>query len=391
MGNYYEDAIALHKKFRGKIELGVKVEVNTKDDLSVAYTPGVAAPCEIIHHTPSEAYELTMKGNSVAIVTDGSAVLGLGNIGPLASLPVMEGKALLFKKYAGIDAWPICVDTQDTDAIIDVVTKIAPSFGAVNLEDIAAPRCFEVEERLQELGIPVFHDDQHGTAIVLLAGLINACKVTGLDMKDARVVISGAGAAGVAIARLLRKIGYENTDSPRVYDVILVDSKGIVCQQREDLSPLKKEVLSYTNRENRTGSLKDALVGANVFIGVSQGGILKPDDIRTMAKDPIVLAMANPYPEIMPEEAKEGGAAVVGTGRSDLDNQVNNVLAFPGIFRGALDARAKTISPKMKVAAVFALAAEVPDPTPERILPSVLDQGIGFRVGEAVKAAALLA
>ncbi len=388
MTNYYEQSIEVHKRLHGKIEVAPKLSVLTKEELSVAYTPGVAGPCEVIALQPEMARELTIKRNSVAVVTDGSAVLGLGNIGPLAALPVMEGKALLFKNYANIDAWPICLDTQETDEIVDAVRKIAPGFGAINLEDIAAPRCFEVEMKLLDLGIPVFHDDQHGTAIVLLAALINACKVTGKKMSALKVVVSGAGAAGIAIAKLLRKVGYENTDGPRVHDVVIVDSKGIVHQEREDLNESKKHLLRYTNRDNKKGDLFDALEGADVFVGVSRGGILKPEHIRSMADAPIVFAMANPYPEIMPDDALEGGAAVIGTGRSDFPNQVNNVLAFPGIFRGALDAGAKAITPQMKIAAVYALVDAVEELSSDQILPNPLDLRVGFLVGEAVAAAA---
>ncbi len=390
MPNFYEQSIEVHKRQHGKIEIASKVPVDTKEELSIAYTPGVAGPCEMIHDNPAAARDLTIKRNAVAVVTDGSAVLGLGNIGPLAAIPVMEGKCLLFKKYANIDAWPLCLDTQDTDEIVETVRRIAPVFGAINLEDIAAPRCFEVEKKLQDLGIPVFHDDQHGTAIVLLAALINACKVTGKKMSTLKIAISGAGAAGIAIAKLLRKVGYENTSGPRVLDVVMADSKGIIHSGRTDLDPLKRSLLSYTNRDNIAGTLFDALVGADVFIGVSKGGILRPEHIRTMNAEPIVFAMANPYPEILPAEAREGGAVIVGTGRSDYPNQVNNVLAFPGIFRGALDAQATSITAAMKIAAVYALVDAVENPTADQILPDPLDFSIGKVVGDAVTDAATL-
>ncbi|MEP4076448.1 NAD(P)-dependent malic enzyme [Haloferula sp.] len=386
--DYGERSLIVHEQLRGKISIGAKLKVESKDDLSLVYTPGVARPCEVIAEDPGRALELTMKRNTVGVVTDGSAVLGLGNIGPLASLPVMEGKALLFKQYAGIDAFPICLDTQDTDEIIETVRRIAPVFGGINLEDISAPRCFEVEARLQDIGIPVFHDDQHGTAIVLLAAIINAAKVVGKDPADFKVVINGAGAAGTAIATLLRCIGQDPAVCTSVEDVIICDSKGIIHRDRENLTPEKEALLTYSNRDNRSGSLKDALKGADVFVGVSKGGILKAEDIRTMADNSIVLAMANPEPEIFPDEAKAGGAAVVGTGRSDFPNQVNNVLAFPGIFRGALDVAAPRITPEMKIAAAHALAEAVKNPQADKILPSPLDSTVAPLVAKAVAKAA---
>jgi len=340
MSDFFERSTNVHRQLRGKISLVGKMPVESRDDLSLAYTPGVAGPCERIAADPSEALELTIKRNTVAVVSDGSAVLGLGNIGPLGAIPVMEGKALLFKQYGNIDAWPICLDTQDSKEIIETVRRIAPVFGGINLEDISAPRCFEIEAALQDLGIPVFHDDQHGTAIVLLAALLNASKVVNKPMSQMKVVINGAGAAGTAIAKLLRCVGNDPNVCVSVADVIICDSKGAIHSGRTDLSPYKQGLLEFSNQSNRAGSLKEVLVDCDAFIGVSKGGLLNRDDVATMANDAIVLAMANPDPEIMPDEAKAGGAAVVGTGRSDFPNQVNNLLAFPGIFRGALDSKA---------------------------------------------------
>jgi malate dehydrogenase (oxaloacetate-decarboxylating) len=343
-----------------------------------------------IARNPEAVYDYTIKCNTVAIVTDGSAVLGLGNIGARAALPVMEGKALLFKRFANIDAFPICIDSQDTDKIVETVRLISPVFGGINLEDIAAPRSFAVEERLQGLGIPVFHDDQHGTAIVVLAALINAAKVLGKSLFQLKVVVNGSGAAGIAIAKLLRCVGHENTVAcVAVKDVILCDSKGIISCDRTDLNIAKQEALAFTNLENRSGKLHDALVGANVFIGVSVENILNRYDIKTMAKDPIIFALANPVPEIMPDEAFAGGAAIVGTGRSDMPNQVNNVLGFPGIFRGALDARATHITSAMKLAAANAIADHLPNPTKNCIIPATLDESVAYRVADAVREAAL--
>ena len=387
-GSAAQQSMALHARHRGKIQTGLKVPLDTRDDLSIAYTPGVAAPCEAIAADVSRSFDLTCRGNTVAIVTDGSAVLGLGNIGPEAAMPVMEGKAALFKAFADVDAWPICLATQETDEIIAAVRAIAPGFGGSNLEDIAAPRCFEIEDSLQDLGIPVFHDDQHGTAIVLLAGLLNAAKVVGRPIEEMRVVISGAGAAGTSIARLLRCVHQDPSVCVPVRDVIVCDSKGAIHARRTDLNHEKTGLLAYTNRESRVGILKDVLVGADVFVGVSKGGLLDADDVRTMAADPIILAMANPVPEIMPGEAVAAGAAVVGTGRSDFPNQVNNVLAFPGIFRGALAARAPRITPAMKLAAAHALADAVGNPSPERILPDPLDKSVAPIVAQAVRDAA---
>ena len=381
----YQESLNLHRRLRGKIRMATKMDVRNKEDLSLVYSPGVAEPCREIAKDPEAIWDYTIKGNTVAIVTDGSAVLGLGNIGAGAALPVMEGKAMLFKRFANINAFPICLDTQDADEIVRAVQLMAPVFGGVNLEDIAAPRSFEVEERLQDLGIPVFHDDQHGTAIVTLAALINSCKVLGKDLANMKVVINGAGAAGIAIAKMLLGVGHENDDSAlSVSEVIMCDSKGIIHAQRDKLNGAKRAILEFTNKSNRTGTVRDAIAGADVFIGVSVGNLLVAEDIRRMNPDPIIFAMANPTPEIMPDEAKRGGAAIVGTGRSDMPNQVNNVLGFPGIFRGALDARAKTISPAMKLAAVFAIADCVPNPTVDRVIPPSLNESVAYKVGRAV-------
>ena len=389
MTDFFERSLIIHEQLRGKIGVVGKMPIVNRDDLSLAYTPGVARPCEVIASDQSKARELTIKRNSVAVVTDGSAVLGLGNIGPHAAIPVMEGKALLFKEFANIDAWPICLDTQDVDEIVATVRRIAPVFGGINLEDISAPRCFAVEQALQDIGIPVFHDDQHGTAIVLLASLLNAAKVLGPNITQMKVVINGAGAAGTAIARLLRCVGHDPNVCVPVQDVVVCDSKGVIHKDRNDLADYKRELLSYTNRENRSGSLQDMLVGADVFIGVSKGNLLSSGDISTMASNSIVLAMANPIPEIMPDDARRGGAVVIGTGRSDFPNQINNVLAFPGIFRGALDAGASAISEEMKIAAARALAAATINPSAERVLPDPLDRSVAPRIAAAVAEAAI--
>lgn len=387
MSDIYKDALFLHEKLRGKITVRSKMDVNTKEDLSLVYSPGVAAPCLEIEKDPSKAYVYTMKANCVAVITDGSAVLGLGNIGPLAAIPVMEGKALLFKKFGNIDAFPICLDTQDVDKIVETIKLIAPVFGGINLEDISAPRSFEVESRLQDLGIPVFHDDQHGTAIVVLAALVNACKVLNKHISELKVVINGAGAAGVAIAQLLQNVISPERKNVPVREIIICDSKGIISSAREDLNDSKRHLLTYTNPHNVHGTVREALKGADVFIGVSVENLLVADDIRTMAKDPIVLALANPTPEIMPEEAYAGGAAIVGTGRSDFPNQVNNVLAFPGVFRGALDVRAPQITLKMKLAAAYAIAKCVSNPTRDNIIPSSLNEKVAYEVAKAVREA----
>ena len=385
--SFFEKSLIVHEQLHGKISINSKIPIGSRDDLSVAYTPGVAAPCEKIADDPESAYTLTIKGNSVAVLTDGSAVLGLGDIGPLAALPVMEGKALLFKEFAKIDAWPICIDTKSTEKIIETCRLLSPSFGGINLEDISAPRCFEIETALQDLGIPVFHDDQHGTAIVLMAALINAAKVVEKDLTSLRIVINGAGAAGIAIAKFVSRTGFESYSDQAVEDVIVCDSKGIISKDRSDLNSVKKKLLSYSNKEDRKGSLSDALVDADVFIGVSKGNVVAPEDIRRMAKDPIIFAMANPTPEIMPEDALGAGAKVIGTGRSDFPNQVNNVLVFPGIFRGALDGRAKTINNRMKIAASEALAACIDTPTPDQILPHPLDRTVAPAIAKMVRAA----
>ena len=385
--DFGERSLIIHEQLRGKVGVFNKMAIQTRDDLSIAYTPGVARPCEVIAQDPSAARRLTLKANAVAVVTDGSAVLGLGNIGPLAALPVMEGKAMLFKQFANIDAWPICLDTQNPDEIIQTVRLIAPTFGGINLEDIAAPQCFKIEAALQDLGIPVFHDDQHGTAIVLLAALINASKVIDRPLESLKVVINGAGAAGTAIARLLRCVGHAESTCVPVAEIVVCDRKGAIHSGRTDLNAEKKALLGYTNFSQRSGGLKDVLFGADVFIGVSKGNLLTAEDIRTMAPDPVILAMANPTPEIMPDEARRGGAAIVGTGRSDFPNQVNNVLAFPGIFRGALDSQATRITNEMKIAAAYALAEAVTGLTADRILPDPLDASVAPRIAAAVAAA----
>jgi malate dehydrogenase (oxaloacetate-decarboxylating) len=384
--DYYSESLKLHSSLKGKIETGIKAEINSKDDLSLLYSPGVAQPCLEIANNADDVYKYTIKGNTVAIVTDGSAILGLGNLGAAAAIPVMEGKAMLFKKFAGVNAFPICLDTQDTEEIIETVRRIAPVFGGINLEDISAPRCFEIEERLQNLGIPVFHDDQHGTAIVVIAGLINAAKVTGKSFSELKVVINGAGAAGISIARMLKCIGVDQGDvCTAVKDVIVCDTKGIIHSQRNDLNKIKKNVITFTNNNQLEGTLKDAIVGADVFIGVSAPNVIGIEDVRTMARNAVIFACANPTPEIMPEDAYKGGAAIVGTGRSDLPNQVNNVLAFPGIFKGALSVRATRITQGMKLAAAHAIADCVPNPTSTEIIPSVLDLTVADKVADAVK------
>lgn len=381
-----QDALNLHKEHAGKIEITSKIQLKNNYDLSLAYTPGVAEVSRVVAEDPQKAYDYTLKKNTVAIVSDGSAVLGLGNIGPYGAIPVMEGKAVLFKEYAGIDAFPICTGTQNTFEIINLVKNIAPVFAGVNLEDIAAPRCFEIEQALQDIGIPVFHDDQHGTAIVLLAALINAAKLAGKALTDLKVVINGAGAAGTAIVELLLCVGYDPNVCQPVKDIIVCDSKGILDRQRPDLqnSPQKMQLAMMTNQSQKKGTLADALVNADVFIGVSVGNLLNQHMIHTMAEDPIILALANPTPEIMPDEAKAAGVRIIGTGRSDFPNQVNNVLAFPGVFRGAIDAKAKHISPKMKLSAAYALAETIDKPTPEMFLPSVLDKTVSSTVAKAV-------
>ena len=374
--NYDEMALELHAKNRGKLGVHSKVALNTMDDLATAYTPGVAAVCMEIARDRAKAYELTNKSNTVAVVSDGSAVLGLGNIGAEASMPVMEGKALLFKELADIDAWPICVDAHEADEIIAIVRAIAPTFGGINLEDIAAPKCFEVEEGLQDIGIPVFHDDQHGTAVVVLAAMINALRVVNKEFGEVKVVFSGAGASGIACCKILQVMGVQN--------IVMVDTRGVIYDGRGDLTPIKQEIAETTNPERVKGDVHNALKGADVFIGLSIANLLAAEDVRAMAKDAVVLPMANPDPEIMPEEAFRGGAAVVGTGRSDMPNQINNVLAFPGILRGALDARAERITTRMKVAAGFAISELVPEPTPDEIIPYALNTEVVPAVAKAV-------
>lgn len=377
-----DDALAFHKDARGKIAIHSKVPCATVRDLSLAYTPGVAEPCREIQKNPNDVYEYTAKGNIVAVVTDGTAVLGLGDIGPLASIPVMEGKAILFKNFAGIDAFPIAITSKDPSVIVDTVARIESVFGGINLEDISAPRCFEVEERLKKiLSIPVFHDDQHGTAVVALAALINALKVVGKSFDQVRVAVSGAGAAGIAVTKFLYSFG--------VKDVILCDSRGVIHTGRPDLNPSKKEIARTTNPRNVTGTLADAISGADVYLGLSVAGIVTPAMVASMAPDAIVFAMANPMPEIMPDLALQAGARVVATGRSDFPNQVNNVLGFPGIFRGALDVRASDINEAMKVAASRAIAGLVENVSEECIIPSPLDRRVVPAVAAAVARAAI--
>jgi malate dehydrogenase (oxaloacetate-decarboxylating) len=378
--DYATKSLEKHKQYRGKIEIKSKFgPVETREDLSIAYTPGVAAVSTFLAQHPEEAKNYSIKGNTIAVVSDGSAVLGLGNIGPLGALPVMEGKALLFKEFADVDAFPIVLNTQDVEEIIKTVKAISPTFGGINLEDISSPRCFEVEERLKaELDIPVFHDDQHGTAIVVLAALINSLKLAGKLKENIKVVISGVGAAGVATAKLLSKYGVAN--------IIMVDSVGIISSKRTDLNPIKQEMLAIINRNDIEGNLKDAIKDADVFIGVSGPNILNSEDIKTMAPEPIVFAMANPAPEIMPDEAKKGGAFIVGTGRSDFANQINNVMVFPGIFRGALDHGVKQITDDHKIKVAEAIANYVPanELNPENILPSTLDKNVAKVVAAAI-------
>ena len=375
-----EKALLMHEKWNGKLETVSKTPVKTREDLAIAYTPGVAEPCKVIAQDKEAAYKYTMKANTVAVVSDGSAVLGLGNIGPYAAMPVMEGKAVLFKEFGNVNAVPICLDTQDTEEIIKAVTYLAPGFGGINLEDISAPRCFEIEERLKEiLDIPVFHDDQHGTAIVVLAGVINALKVVGKKKEDCRVVVNGAGSAGVAITKLLLTYGFPN--------IIMCDKVGIVSKDTEGLNWMQKKMTEVTNLNNETGSLADALKGADIFIGVSAPNIVTPKMVASMNRDSILFAMANPIPEIMPDVAKAAGARVVGTGRSDFPNQVNNVVAFPGIFKGALEGRATQITEEMKLAAAEAIAGLVPADklSDDNIMPEAFDPRVADVVADAVK------
>ncbi|MBU8879688.1 NAD-dependent malic enzyme [Bacillus sp. FJAT-29790] len=380
-----EEALHMHRVNKGKLESKSKVQVKNARDLSLAYSPGVAEPCKEIYDKPETVYEYTMKGNMVAVVSDGTAVLGLGNIGPEAALPVMEGKAVLFKSFAGVDAFPICLNTQDIDKIVETVKLLEPTFGGVNLEDIAAPNCFYIEERLKkEANIPVFHDDQHGTAIVTVAGLVNALKITGKKMNEIRVVANGAGAAGIAIIKLLYTYG--------VRDIIMCDTRGAIYEGRPNgMNDIKNDVAKFTNRDNAKGSLADVIKGADVFIGVSAAGALTAEMVSSMNQEPIIFAMANPTPEIMPEEAKAAGAVVIGTGRSDFPNQVNNVLAFPGIFRGALDVRATHINEKMKIAAVEAIAnlINADELNADYVIPGPFDPRVAPEVAAAVAKAAM--
>ena len=375
-----EKALQMHKEWNGKLETTAKAHVNSREDLAIAYTPGVAEPCKVIAKDPEAAYTYTMKANTVAVVSDGSAVLGLGNIGALAAMPVMEGKCVLFKEFGGVNAVPICLDTQDTEEIIRSVVNIAPAFGGINLEDISAPRCFVIETRLKELlNIPVFHDDQHGTAIVVLAGIINALKVTGKKKEDCRVVVNGAGSAGVAITKLLLTYGFPH--------ITMCDINGIISKDSPDLNWMQKEMTKVTNLEGRIGLLADALKGADIFVGVSAPNIVTPEMVASMNQDAILFAMANPVPEIMPDLAKAAGAKVVGTGRSDFPNQVNNVVAFPGIFKGALEGRATQITEEMKLAAANAIAGLVPEEelNENNILPEAFDPRVAETVSKAIK------
>ena len=375
-----EKALQMHEQWNGKLETTAKAHVNSREDLAIAYTPGVAEPCKVIAKDPEAAYKYTIKSNTVAVVSDGSAVLGLGNIGALAAMPVMEGKAVLFKEFGGVNAVPICLDTQDTEEIIRTVVNIAPAFGGINLEDISAPRCFEIETRLKELlDIPVFHDDQHGTAIVVLAGIINALKVTKKEKETCRVVVNGAGSAGVAITKLLLNYGFK--------DITMCDINGIISKDSENLNWMQTEMAKVTNLKNASGTLADALKGADIFVGVSAPGIVTKDMVASMNKDAILFAMANPVPEIMPDLAKAAGAKVVGTGRSDFPNQVNNVVAFPGIFKGALEGRASQITEEMKLAAAKAIAGLVPDEelSEDNILPQAFDPCVAETVSRAIK------
>ncbi|WP_422763628.1 NAD(P)-dependent malic enzyme [Peptostreptococcus equinus] len=383
MMNYGEKSLKMHEQNKGKVSIKSKVEVTNKEDLSIAYTPGVAEPCLQINKRKDDVYKYTCKGNMVAVVSDGSAVLGLGNIGPEAALPVMEGKAILFKEFAGVDAFPICLATQDVNEIINSVKMIEPVFGGINLEDISAPRCFEIEEKLkEELDIPVFHDDQHGTAIIVSAGIINAAKLAEKKLEDLEIVINGPGSAGIAICKMLLSLNVKN--------ILLCDRKGILNLKSENLNKVQKEMLKYTNKNNESGTLADALKGKDVFIGVSKPKMLTGEMVKTMADKSIIFAMANPDPEILPEEAREAGAFIVGTGRSDFPNQVNNVLAFPGIFKGALECGARQINEEMKLAAAYAIANFVDNAKLNReyILPLAFEEGISKAVAEAVKKAA---
>ncbi|GAB6160158.1 NAD(P)-dependent malic enzyme [Howardella ureilytica] len=380
--DYAKEALRLHREKQGKIEINSRVEVKNDTDLALAYTPGVAAPCLAIKDDVNESYNLTRRGNLCAVITDGSAVLGLGDIGPEAGMPVMEGKCVLFKEFGGVDAFPICIKTKDVDEFVETVVNISGSFGGINLEDISAPRCFEIEKKLKErCDIPVFHDDQHGTAIITLAGLTNALKVVGKD-KSVKIVTSGSGAAGIAIVKLLLSAGYKN--------IIMTDRHGAIAAGRDNLNPVKKEMAKITNPNNESGSLSDVIKEADVFIGISAPGLLTADMVKTMNKDAVIFACANPVPEIMPDEARKGGAKVIATGRSDYPNQINNVLAFPGIFRGAFDVRASEINEEMKMAAAKAIADLVSEDelSPDYIIPKAFDERVGKAVSKAVADAA---
>lgn len=375
-----EKALKMHEEWNGKLELTAKAPVKTREDMAIAYTPGVAEPCKVIAKNPDAVYTYTMKANTVAVVSDGSAVLGLGNIGPLAAMPVMEGKAVLFKEFGGVNAVPICLDTQDTEEIIKIVTALAPTFGGINLEDISAPRCFEIEERLKEtLDIPVFHDDQHGTAIVVLAGIINALKVTKKNKENVKIVLNGAGSAGCAITRLLLTYGFKH--------ITMCDINGILHKEYEGMNWMQEKLVQVTNLENQTGTLADAMKGADIFVGVSRANLVTQEMVSSMNDDAIIFALANPVPEIMPDLAKEAGARIVGTGRSDFPNQVNNVVAFPGIFKGVLEGRAKKITDEMKLATARAIAGLIPDAelTDTNILPAAFDPRVADAVSKAVK------
>ncbi|KIR02262.1 NAD-dependent malic enzyme [Lachnospiraceae bacterium TWA4] len=382
--NYSELALKMHEENKGKVEVISKVKVETRDDLSTAYTPGVAEPCRKIDANPADVYKYTAKGNLVAVVSDGTAVLGLGDIGPSAAIPVMEGKSILFKDFAGVDAFPICLDTKDVDEIVETVKRIAPVFGGINLEDISAPRCFEIERRLkEELDIPVFHDDQHGTAIVVSAGLTNALKFAGKKLSEANVVINGAGSAGISIAKLLLEIGVGN--------IVLVDRQGALAVGEEWMNPAQAEMATKTNKDNQHGPLAEIMKGKDAFVGVSAPGIVTPEMVASMAEKPVVFAMANPTPEIMPEEAKKGGVYVMATGRSDYPNQINNVLVFPGLFKGALEAKATDITEEMKIAAVHAIADIIKEDelTADYIIPGAFDKRVAEAVAKAVKEKAI--
>ena len=375
-----EKALMLHESWKGKLNTEAKCKITNREDLALAYTPGVAEPCKVIAENPEDAYRYTIKSNTVAVISDGSAVLGLGNIGPLAAMPVMEGKCVLFKEFGNVNAFPICLDTQDTDEIIRTIVNIAPAFGGINLEDISAPRCFEIEEKLKQLlDIPVFHDDQHGTAIVVLAGIINALKVTGKNKETCEIVVNGAGSAGIAIAKLLLSYGFQN--------IVMCDRCGIISKDTEELNWMQRSMTECTNLTNKSGSLADALQGADIFIGVSAPNIVTADMVKSMNSDAIIFAMANPIPEIMPDIAKAAGAKVIGTGRSDFPNQVNNVVAFPGIFKGALEGRATQITEDMKLAAAIAIASLISDEelSEDKILPDVFDSRVADVVSQAVK------